>query len=117
MLTRGAKHQGGVAVPPIRVGVGGHRPRRTSQHALSRQSEHARGTLNTLRSCGDSPSPNLSCGSISQPSPRKRGEGTAISPATSAAMRTAHAVQAVAAARDFALAGAGANKKGVTWEV
>src|SRR5687767_2143146 len=45
MLTRGAEHQGGVAVPPIRVGVGGHRPRRTSQHALSRQSKYARGSL------------------------------------------------------------------------
>ena len=34
MLTHGAKHLGGMAVPAIRVGVGGHRPRRASQLAL-----------------------------------------------------------------------------------
>jgi len=43
MLTHGAKHQRGLSVPPIRVGVGGHRPRRTSQLALSRPAKHARG--------------------------------------------------------------------------
>jgi len=44
MLPRGAKHPGGIAVPAIRVGTGGHRPRRTSQPALIRSSDHARGT-------------------------------------------------------------------------
>jgi hypothetical protein len=44
MLPRGAKHPGGIAVPAIRVGAGGHRPRRTSQLVLIRSSEHARGT-------------------------------------------------------------------------
>src|SRR5436309_12691225 len=48
-LTRGAHHQGGRSVPPIRVEAGGHRPRRTSQHALSRPSKHARGQFDTLR--------------------------------------------------------------------
>ena len=33
MLPRGAQHPGGMAVPAIRVGAGGHRPRRTSQLA------------------------------------------------------------------------------------
>ena len=36
MLTHGAEHQGVLAVPAIRVGVGGRRPRRTSQLALIR---------------------------------------------------------------------------------
>ena len=60
-LTRGAKHQRGLSVPAIRVGAGGRRPRRTSQHALSRRSEHARGNgtfdglypLTRLASLGD----------------------------------------------------------------
>ena len=43
MLTHGAKHLGGMAVPAIRVGVGGHRPRRASQLALIRPFQHARG--------------------------------------------------------------------------
>ena len=42
-LTRGAKRQRVISVPAIRVGAGGRRPRRTSQLALSRRSEHARG--------------------------------------------------------------------------
>ena len=45
MLPRGAEHPGGIAVPAIRVGVGGHRPRRTFQLALIRSAEHARGTI------------------------------------------------------------------------
>src|SRR5580700_8938045 len=48
MLPRGAEHPGGITVPAIRVGAGGHRPRRTSQLAPIRSCEHARGT--TLRS-------------------------------------------------------------------
>ena len=44
MLPHGAQHPGGMAVPAIRVGVGGHRPRRTSQLVLIRSSKHARGT-------------------------------------------------------------------------
>src|ERR1700761_9217107 len=44
MLPRGAKHPGGIAVPPIRVGAGGHWPRRTSQLAPIRLCQHARGT-------------------------------------------------------------------------
>ena len=44
MLPHGAKHLGGIAVPTIRVGAGGHRPRRTSQLAPIRSAEHARGT-------------------------------------------------------------------------
>jgi hypothetical protein len=48
MLPHGAQHPGGMAVPAIRVGAGGHRPRRTSQLAPIRLRQHARGT--TLRS-------------------------------------------------------------------
>ena len=48
MLPRGAKHPGGIAVPPIRVGAGGHRPRRTSQLVLIRSAEHARGTMRSM---------------------------------------------------------------------
>ena len=48
MLPRGAKHPGGIAVPPIRVGAGGHRPRRTSQLAPIRSSKHARGTMRSM---------------------------------------------------------------------
>ena len=48
MLPRGAKHPGGIAVPPIRVGAGGHRPRRTSQLVLIRSAEHARGTIRSM---------------------------------------------------------------------
>src|SRR5262249_30128687 len=43
MLTHGANHRGAAAVPAIRVGAGGHRPRRTFQLALIRPSDHARG--------------------------------------------------------------------------
>src|SRR5215470_8989075 len=50
MLTHGASHQGAAAVPPIRVGAGGHRPRRTFQLPLIRSSDHARGTLNRMSS-------------------------------------------------------------------
>ena len=78
MLTHGAKHLGGFSVPAIRVGVGGHRSRRTSQLALIRPLQHARGLLNasgptrqclylTAQTRGKAPSP--------RPSPRKRGEG------------------------------------------
>src|SRR5580704_18230291 len=48
MLPHGAQHPGGMAVPAIRVGAGGHWPRRTSQLAPIRLCQHARGT--TLRS-------------------------------------------------------------------
>ena len=48
MLPRGAKHPGGIAVPAIRVGAGGHRPRRTSQLVLIRSAEHARGTTRSV---------------------------------------------------------------------
>ena len=44
MLPHGAQHPGGMAVPAIRVGAGGHRPRRTSQLAPIRLRQHARGT-------------------------------------------------------------------------
>jgi hypothetical protein len=48
MLPHGAQHPGGMAVPAIGVGAGGHWPRRTSQLAPIRLCQHARGT--TLRS-------------------------------------------------------------------
>ena len=48
MLTHGAEHHGGRAVPAIRVGVGGHRPRRTSSASLIRPADHARGLKLTL---------------------------------------------------------------------
>jgi hypothetical protein len=44
MLPHGAQHPGGMAVPAIRVGAGGHWPRRTSQLAPIRLCQHARGT-------------------------------------------------------------------------
>ena len=44
MLPHGAQHPGGMAVPAIRVGAGGHWPRRTSQLAPIRLCQYARGT-------------------------------------------------------------------------
>ncbi len=56
MLPRGAKHPGGIAVPAIRVGAGGHRPRRTSQLAPIRSAKHARGTARSaVEGASDSP--------------------------------------------------------------
>jgi hypothetical protein len=74
MLTHGASHRGAAAVPPIRVGVGGHRPRRTFQLALIRSSDHARGTLEMS---GALRIPLTRPRYARAPSPRKRGEGCA----------------------------------------
>jgi hypothetical protein len=94
MLTHGAKHLGGTAVPAIRVGVGGHRLRRTSQHPLIRPSQHARG-------CAP-PHPMVFVDRLASPSPA-RGEG-AGQRAEFFRADTAHHLRVEQAARPYSAA-------------
>src|SRR5438105_4173758 len=98
MLTCGAKHPGGNSVPAIRVGAGGHRPRRTSQHVLIRSLQHARGRRGrskveqeNMYETSRFPLPSLRGGALARPfssiykrvrsSPRRRAMSAAEVPA------------------------------------